>query len=431
MELNVHDFGAAGDGRTLDTKSFQDAINQAAAAEGTLIVPAGKYLLGSIFLKSGVHFQLEAGAELLGSTELQDYPQIETRVAGIEMQWPAALVNVIDASNVTISGAGTIDGCGECWWDLYWGHDGKGGRRKYYDERQLRWVADYEIQRPRLILVQNSSDIVLKDFLARRAGFWTIQLTYCRDVRVQGVSVRDNDGPSTDGIDIDSCRKVCIEDCVIACNDDDIVIKSGRDSDGLRVNRVCEDILIQNCQIYSGAGITIGSEVSGGVRNVTIRNNRFENTDCGFRIKSSRLRGGFIEQIQVENLQMHNVQFPFSWLLDWHPAYNTFILPVGDVPEYWKRLAAPVPQDQQYTAVRGISVRHVSSTYGTSYTKHSRAFDLQGAVMKPMAEIKFQDIDLRTSEYGIISGVADLHFRDVRVSAPEGNDRTNDTYDQR
>ena len=431
MEFNVYDFGAVGDGQVLETKAFQAAIDAASASGGTISVPAGHYRLGSIFLASGVTFQLAADAVLLGSKDLADYPLIDTRIAGIEMKWPAALVNVLDAHDVAICGAGTIDGQGECWWELYWGKDGKGGQRKQYDARNLRWVADYEIQRPRLVLVQGSRDIELSGFLARRSGFWTIQLTYCQNVHVHGISVCDNAGPSTDGIDVDSSQDVCIENCDIACNDDDIVIKSGRDADGLRVNRICENVVVQNCHIRSGAGITIGSEVSGGIRHIVIRENTFEDTDCGFRIKSSRLRGGFIEDVQVGHLRMHNVQFPFSWLLDWHPAYNTFILPEGNVPEYWHRLTAAVPEDRQYTAVRGITVSHVRGTYDHDYGKRSRAFDLQGAVPRPMTGILFRDIRLDTAEYGNISGVTELQFQDVRVSAPGINDQSNDTYDQR
>ena len=103
--------------------------------------------------------------------------------------------------------------------------------------------------------------------------------------------IYDNEGPSTDGIDIDSCDGVVVERCKIACNDDSICVKSGRDADGLRVNRICQNILIQECEILTGSGVTIGSETSGGARNITIRNLKYHGTDCGFRLKSARTRG--------------------------------------------------------------------------------------------------------------------------------------------
>ncbi|MCI7330679.1 MAG: glycosyl hydrolase family 28 protein [Selenomonadaceae bacterium] len=429
--FSVLDYGADASGRQLTTEAFQAAVEAAAAVQGEVSVPAGQYLLGSVFLHSHMTFHLETGAVLLGSEELADYPQIATRVAGIEMSWPAALLNILDSEDVTICGAGTLDGRGEKWWHEYWGEDGKGGRRAEYDARDLRWVADYEIQRPRLLLVQNSHDVHLQDFTARRSGFWTVQLTYCHDVTVRGLTIRDNEGPSTDGIDIDSCEDVDIDHCTVACNDDDIVIKSGRDADGLRVNRPCRRVCVHNCDIRSGAGITIGSEVSGGIESVEIRDCRFTATDCGFRIKSSRLRGGYIRHIHVSGLTMHDVRFPFSWLLDWHPAYNTFILPEGEIPEYWRRLSAPVPEEKQYTAIDDVLVEHVTATYDSDYAYSARALDLQGAVTKPMTGIVFRDVKMDTQEFGTITAVDGLKFDGVTVSARQGNQGENDTYDQR
>lgn len=430
--VSVMDCGAAADGKTLDTKAFQKAIDTAAEVHGIILVPKGIYLLGSIFLASHTTMHLEKGAVLLGSEAIGDYPLIDTRIAGFEMPWPAALINILGSEDVTIEGEGILDGRGEKWWNEYWGEDGHGGRRAGYDAKNLRWVADYEIQRPRLVLVQDSNDVELTSFTARRSGFWTVQLTYCQNVRVANLDIRDNAGPSTDGIDVDSCEHILIEDCEVACNDDDIVIKSGRDADGLRVNRPCRDVEIRGCQIRSGAGITIGSEVSGGIEDIRIHDCVFRETDCGFRIKSSRLRGGYIRGVDVAYLTMHNVLFPFSWLLDWHPAYNRFILPEeGEVPDYWRRLAAPVPENQQFTAIEHVEVSHVKADYDEDYEGSSRAFDLQGAEPKPMKHIVFRDVKLDTGEFGTISAVEDLHLDHVQVSAAHGNTAENDTYDQR
>ncbi|MDY4697192.1 MAG: glycoside hydrolase family 28 protein [Selenomonas montiformis] len=432
--ISVRDYGAVGDGKTLDTKAFQRAVDQAVTmGTAKIIVPSGLYLLGSVFLDSNMVLEIQEGAVLLGSENISDYPIINTRIAGIEMPWPAALLNVIDAENVHIIGKGVIDGRGEKWWNEYWGADGKGGRRAEYDAKNLRWIADYEIQRPRLLLVQNSRHIKLSDFTARRSGFWTVQLTYDEDVTVSGLCIKDNAGPSTDGIDVDSCRNVHILRCDVACNDDDIVIKSGRDADGLRVNRPCEDVFIEHCTIRSGAGITIGSEVSGGISRIHIADCIFEGTDCGFRMKSSRLRGGYIRDIRVENLVMRDVQFPFSWILDWHPAYNRFILPEddADIPAYWRRVAAEVPESQQFTRVEHIEISHVRAASREGYEKPSRALDLRGAEQKPMQNIRFYDVRIDTAEFGAISAVQDLRFENVVISAAHGNTSENDTYDQR
>lgn len=430
MNINVMDYGAAGDGVTLDTEALQQAIDDADTG-ACVIIPAGRYLTGSLFLHSNMKLYLEKDAVLLGSTQLDDYPQIDTRVAGIEMRWPAALLNVIDCRDVHIAGPGTLDGQGEIWWETYWGTDGHGGRRATYDARNLRWIADYEIQRPRLLLVQNSRDIELSDITARRSGFWNIQLTYSQHVHVHDVTVCDNAGPSTDGIDVDSSEHVLIEGCTVACNDDDIVIKSGRDADGLRVARPTRDVEIRHCHIRSGAGITIGSEVSGGIENIDIHDCDFQNSDCGFRMKSSRLRGGYVHHVRVHGLTMMNVQFPFSWVLDWHPAYNSFIVPAGDIPEYWRRVAAPVPEEKQYTDVADIEVEGFTALYGADYSKVSRAIDIRGAGKKPLRAIKFSQGRLETREFGHIEGVKDLEFTGVIVYAPERSSSANDAYDQR
>lgn len=431
--IHVREYGAIGDGKQIDTAAFQKALDEASMGNGIkVIVDAGSYLIGSIFLHSNTELYLAEGAKLLGVTDIKEYPQIDSRVAGIEMKWPAALVNIIGANNVKIWGPGIVDGQGEIWWNLYWGKDGLGGLRKDYDQRGLRWIADYEIQRPRLMLVYESEEIELGGFTAQQSGFWTIQVTYCQAVHIHDLIVKDNQGPSTDGIDIDSSKNILIERCRISCNDDDIVVKSGRDADGLRVNRPSENVEICNCTILSGAGITLGSEVSGGIRNINIHDNVFKNTDCGFRIKSSSMRGGFIEDITVRDLKMENVQFPFSWLMAWHPAYNTFSLPdMENIPDYWKRVAEEVPIEQQGTRVRNLNVTNVLAEISNDYKEASRAFDLQGFVEKPMENITFENVKITASEFGHIVAVKNLNLKNVEVSIQYVNNKLNDKYDQR
>ena len=167
--------------------------------------------------------------------DLAAYPIMPTRVAGIEMDWPAALINVYQQPNVRISGKGTIDGNGKIWWDKYWKM-----RREEYEPKGLRWAVDYDCQRPRLIQIYKSSDVRLEGLTLKRPGFWTVHICYSQQVTVDGVTIRNNTearGPSTDGIDIDSSSGVTVQHCDIECNDDAICLKAGRDADGLRVNR--------------------------------------------------------------------------------------------------------------------------------------------------------------------------------------------------
>ena len=143
----------------------------------------GTYLTGSLFLKSGVTLDVAEGVTLVGSEQLKDYPMLATRIAGIEMTWPAALVNVRDQHDVKITGKGTIDGDGPVWWKSYW------DLRKVDEPKGLRWASDYDARRPRLILIQNSSAVSLGDgILLKRSGFWTVQILYSHDVHVDGVT---------------------------------------------------------------------------------------------------------------------------------------------------------------------------------------------------------------------------------------------------
>ena len=254
-------YGANPNGTTLNTASIQKAIDAAAANKdgGTITLKPGTYLTGSLFLKSNTTLEVPEGVTIIGSQKLEDYPMLPTRIAGIEMTWPAALINVRDKQNVTITGRGTIDGDGPTWWKSYW------DLRTTYEPKGLRWASDYDARRPRLILFQNSSNIHLGGgILLKRSGFWTVQILYSHNVTLDGVTIRNNEGgkgPSTDGIDIDSSRNVLVQHADIDVNDDALCLKAGRDSDGLRVNRPTYNVKVHDSIIHHGAAtITIGSE---------------------------------------------------------------------------------------------------------------------------------------------------------------------------
>lgn len=423
-------------GAALVTEQLQGLIDEAANAKGILILEKGTYQTAALFLKSGMEFHFEDGAVLLGTTDESQYPVIGTRAAGIEMDWYPGILNCNGQSDVTVSGNGTIDGQGEYWWNKYWGEDGISGMRGEYDKKGLRWACDYDCMRVRNVVVMESSNVTLKDFTSSRSGFWNVHICYSSNVHVDGLKITacGVHSPSTDGIDIDSCDHVLVENCVTSCNDDSICIKSGRDADGLKVGRPCHDITVQNCEILAGFGVTIGSEVSGGVYGITLKDLQYYGTDCGFRIKSSIARRGYIRDILVDGLTMVNVKYPFHLFLNWNPAYSYCELPAdykGEIKEHWEKLLEPIPDTIPKTEVNGITVRNVKAYNEPDYDGTSRAFHIEGFEDAPIRNVTFRDMELSCKEYGVINYASDVRFENVSVSVSGTRDEKNDTYDNR
>ena len=345
--FSANAYGAKGDSTTLNSKPIQAAIDACAAKGGGIVtLKPGNYVTGSIFLKSGVTLRLDSGVVLLGSQNIKDYPLIQTRIAGIEMKWPAAMINVLNTQNVAIKGKGIIDGRGKVFWDLYW------SMRKIYEIKGLRWVVDHECQRPRMILVSRSKNVSLEGLQLHRSGFWTVQLLYSQNITVNGIIIRNNiggHGPSTDGIDIDSSTRILIENCNIDCNDDDICLKAGRGADGIRVNRPTEYVVIRNCESGLGGGLIVfGSETAGSIRHILAYNLTANGTSAALRFKSAIInRGGIVEDVTAYHINAVNTKAAIVISLSWNPSYSYPKLPsayVGKkIPAYWKTMLEKVP----------------------------------------------------------------------------------------
>ena len=413
----ANDFGAKGDGATLETASIQKAIDAAAAAGGTVTLNPGIYLTGSLFLKSGVTLDLPEGVTLIGSEKLADYPMLPTRIAGIEMSWPAALINVRDQNNVTITGKGTIDGDGPIWWKSYW------DLRATYEPKGLRWASDYDARRPRLILIQSSSDILLGGgILLKRSGFWTVQILYSHDVHVDGVIIRNNEGgkgPSTDGIDIDSSRKVLVEHADIDVNDDALCLKAGRDSDGLRVNRPTEEIVIRDSIVRHGAAaITIGSETSGGFRNIEAYNiTALGGVPSGVLFKSAHTRGGSARNIRIHDLTLEGVAIPIHITMNWNPSYSYATLPAGvkEIPPYWTVLTTKVPEQQGLPHFRGVHIWKIKATGARS------AFNVSAYPNATLDDFRFDHLEIEAATAGSISNARNWSITDSNIKTADGS----------
>jgi polygalacturonase len=430
--IRVGDYKINNKGNRLVTKELQNLFDL--AENDTIVISKGTYLVSSLFLKSGTTLILEEGAILLATTDESQYPLIETRIAGIDTTWYPAVLNVIDANNVTIIGEGKIDGNGPYWWNKYWGEDTKGGMRKEYDAKGLRFACDYDCKRVRNLLISSSCKVKIKGITSYHSGFWNVHVLYSRDIVIDGIRIdSNNNSPSTDGIDVDSSFNVYVQNCEINCNDDAIAIKSGRDNDGILKNMPCYNVFIRNNHIYNGFGITLGSEVSGGIHDIEITDNEFYGSDVAFRIKSSIARKGYIRNIKVSNLKCINVKYLFHLFTNWNPKYSICKLPKGykgPISPLWEKLLSPTDPNIPNTILCDIEVSNIFATYDEDYKGISRVFNIVGFEDSKFTNITFSNMDIKAKEYGIIEN-AEVCFENCNIETSEEHNPENDEYDNR
>jgi polygalacturonase len=416
--VTANTFGAKGDGVADDTKAIQKALDAAAGKHDTVTLKPGTYRIGSIFVKSGSRLDLPKGVTLRGIQSLDAYPLMPTRIAGIEMTWPAALVNVYKQTDVQITGEGTIDGDGSYWWKSYW------DLRAKYEPKGLRWASDYDAKRPRLIQVFDSSNVKLDGPMLTRSGFWTVHICYSHDVTIDHVTIRNNEGgkgPSTDGIDIDSSHDVLVQHADIDVNDDALCLKAGRDSDGLRVNRPTYNVVLRDSLIRTGAAaVTFGSETSGGFRNVEAYNlTALRGVSNGVLIKSAKVRGGFGENLRIHDLHLDGVKTPIKVTLNWNPAYSYTSLPAGTdpkaVPPYWIPLTTKVPEAQ------GLAHFHDVHIWNIDAKDAETAIDLAAYTDATLDNFQIDHVNVVANTAGSIANTKGLKLSDISLTVADGS----------
>ncbi len=341
-----------------------------------------------------------------------------TRIAGIEMKWPAALLNIIDVKDAAITGEGKVNAQGKFCWDKYW------AMRKVYDPKGLRWIVDYDAKRVRTLLIQRSTDVTIKNVRFVDAGFWTVQVLYSEYVSVDGIIVRNNEdghGPSTDGVDIDSSSWVLVEHCDIDCNDDDFCLKAGRDWDGQRVNRPTEYVVVRNCVARKGGGLlTIGSETAGSIRHVLAENLTARGTGNGFHIKSATTRGGTVEDIHIRHLTMDSVGNAILFTMNWNPAYSYSKLPAGynpdSIPEHWKTLLHKVEPPE-----RGIPHFHDIYVSDINVASAKKAISAEGLEQSLITGVHLKNVSINAATAGEIGYAKDWDLGNVNISARDSS----------
>jgi polygalacturonase len=317
--FNILDYGAKSDGVTPATGAIRAAIQAAkAAGGGTVYIPAGKYLTGPIEMVSNLVLDIDAGAELRFPATREGLTFTKGRIEGTEMITPAPLIGGHDLENITIRGRGTITTDNAEWVKLIRTPEAVEARSIWtrllqaLDLKQPVAAEDYQkaslALRPSFIRTMDCKNVLIEGIHIVGSSMWTIHILYSKNVVIRGVTVETYPGANTDGVDIDSSQDVLISDSYFDTGDDGICLKSGKNADGLRVNRPTEDVTITNCVVHRAHGaVVLGSETSGGIRNVVASNITCKGTEKGVRIKSTRGRGAVIENIRFDHWTMVDV----------------------------------------------------------------------------------------------------------------------------
>jgi polygalacturonase len=375
--LNVREFGAIGDGKTKDTAAFQKSLDAClTAGGGEVLVPAGDYLIGSIELKSNTTLRLSKDAHLIGSPDLEDYPVTKVRWEGRWVDGHRGLVYAQNAHHIAIIGPGKISGSSTL-----------GGRQMP--------------RRPVVIEPINSTDIRLEDFSTEQRLMWSIHLTTSDNIVIRNLTIRATGG-NGDGIDVDSCKHVRIEFCDIDTGDDAIAIKSGRGMEGYREARTTDDVLISNCILGDSnfAGIGIGSETSGGIRNVRIEHVKFTHVKTfAVYIKSREGRGAFIENISANDLDAPTAPAGFLRI-------NVLNSGLQD--------SEPVPGDEGIPLVKNISFSNIKVNCGTLVDAVSTS------PVKPIQGFSLTNVTGTCSTGASLANMTNARLRNINVKGVGG-----------
>lgn len=402
--VEVTQYGAVGDGKTLNTKAIQAAI--AACGAGDLVrIPKGVFLSGALYVKSDITLLLDEDAVLLGSTETKDYPLMRYRWEGQEKTCYASLINTPAADgrrwkNISIIGSGTINANGVA----------------------LRKAQLHEVKGApgRAVCIRDTDGVYLQGVTVRQSPAWCVHLIFCADVSVNGVSIHtkyDEAGAkyanivNGDGLDPDSCKNVFIFNSHIASEDDCIALKSGRDAEGRAVGIPTENVRISHCRFTSGFGVAMGSEMAGGLRNVLVMDCVFENTFSFASVKAPRGRGSVIEDITYRDCshtntsQEHHDSKWFRGALYVDQFYGV------DSPD----LLLAKQKDEGTSVIRNLLFQNI-----TLDTVGGNAIYLAGLPESPLENVRLDNVTA-TGEHGFVAyNARGLKLNQVSVEARNG-----------
>lgn len=449
-EVLITDFGGVGDGITPNTEAFERAIDHLAQkGGGRLHLPQGVWFTGPIVLKDNIELNLDQNAILLFSNNTQDYPLVEVTFEGLNTWRCQSPLMAHHLKNVAITGKGIIDGNGDAWravkrgkmapddWkklvksggilsedgNNWWPSESyKFGATSGSDQNVSTWAKtkeDFEqmhdFLRPVMISIHYCENVLLEGVTFQNSPAWNIHPAMCKNLIVNDIFVRCPwYAQNGDGIDIESCKNVVLTNSVFDVGDDGICIKSGKDEAGRKRGIPCENIIVDNCSVFHGhGGFVVGSEMSGGVKNVRVTNCKFSGTDVGLRFKSTRGRGGVVGNIYIENIAMNDIATePLLFDLFYGGKSASEALADGDEAESTDLTLKPV--DETTPQFRDIFIRNVWCNGAR------RAMLFNGLPEMNVENVTLDDVSIRATLGAQLNESTDVRLTNVKVYPEKG-----------
>ncbi len=442
-------FGAVPDGYTLNTKSINDAINAVnKKGGGVVLVPAGLWLTGPVVIKSNVNLHLALGATLLFTADKSQYPLIAANWEGLPQMRNQSPVSATDAVNIAITGKGIIDGNGDPWravksdkltasqWKKLVASGGvlSEDKKTWYPSEGFlkgskmsanpgmitpdRDAAYYEsikdFLRPNMVLFTKCKSVLLEGVIFQNSPAWCLHPLMCENLTVKNIFVKNPwYAQNGDGIDVESCKNVLIENSVFDVGDDALCMKSGRDAEGRKRGMPTENVVIRGCTVYSShGGFVIGSEMSGGARNIYVSNCTFIGADIGLRFKTTRGRGGVVENIFIKDIYMKNIPAE-AILFDMYYMAKDPVALVGEKRELPKVEAKPV--DETTPSFRNF---HISNVYCNGAEK---GIFVRGVPEMHVKNIVLENMVLQADKGIDVQEASNITFRNIKVISKETN----------
>lgn len=435
--VSLSDFGGKGDGKTLNTEAFAKAIDHLSEhGGGRLTVPTGLWYTGPILLKSHIELHLEDGATVLFSSQRSDYPLVDSYFEGVSSRRCMSPLSAFNAEDVAITGRGIFNGNGQHWRPVkkakltegQWKELCKTGalnenKTVWYPTETIRdidkhsserleqarkentdeaWQAIHDYLRPALLSFIGCKRILLENATFENSPGWNLHPLMCSDLTIRNVTIRNPwYAQNGDGLDLESCNRVIVQGCSLDVGDDAICIKSGRDKEGRDRGMPTENVIISDCHVYHGhGGFVIGSEMSGGARNIMVRRCQFVGTDTGLRFKSARGRGGVVEKIYIDHVTMASIAKE-AITLDLYYSINANGKAVGKADE-----TTPVFRD--------ININNVACRGA------AKAMVFNGLPEMPVKDISINNSTFTTTQGATIDHIDGLTLNSVVIDQAQG-----------